>query len=100
MLLLYPASIPELKVGSEPTIETITADMLRTVWNDHSLFNTNTCTTSTSHVKIYIKSSKKLLHVSVFDHLQGAAMSSLKSLLLLITVGYFYAKSGDVAACL
>ena len=27
-------------------------------------------------------------------------MSSLKSLLLLTTVGCFYAKSGDVAACL
>ena len=44
---------------------------------------------------------KKLLHVSVFDHLQGVTMSSLKSLLLLLltTVGCFYAKSGDVAAC-
>ena len=42
---------------------------------------------------------KKLLHVSVFDHLQGVTMSSLKSLLLLTTVGCFYAKSGDVAAC-
>ena len=42
---------------------------------------------------------KKLLHVSVFDHLQGVIMSSLKSLLLLTTVGCFYAKSGDVAAC-
>ena len=39
---------------------------------------------------------KKLLHVSVFDHLQGVTMSSLKSLLLLTTVGCFYAKSGDV----
>ena len=42
---------------------------------------------------------KKLLHVSVFDHLQGVTMSSLKSQLLLTTVGCFYAKSGDVAAC-
>ena len=42
---------------------------------------------------------KKLLHVSVFDHLRGVTMSSLKSLLLLTTVGCFYAKSGDVAAC-
>ena len=42
---------------------------------------------------------KKLLHVSVFDHPQGVTMSSLKSLLLLTTVGCFYAKSGDVAAC-
>ena len=41
---------------------------------------------------------KKLLHVSVFDHLQGVTMSSLKSLLLLTTVGCIYAKSGDVAA--
>jgi len=65
----------------------------------HSTVNTNTCTTSPPQVKIYFKSSKKLLHVSVFDHLQGVAMSSLKSLLLLTTVGCFYAKSGDVAAC-
>ena len=43
---------------------------------------------------------KKLLHVSVFGHLQGVTMSSLKSLLLLTTVGCFCAKSGDVAACL
>jgi len=42
---------------------------------------------------------KKLLHVSVFDHIQGVTMSSLKSLLLLTKVGCFYAKSGDVAAC-
>ena len=42
---------------------------------------------------------KKLLHVSVFDHLQGVTMSSLKSLLLLTTVGCFYAKRGDVGAC-
>ena len=41
---------------------------------------------------------KKLLQVSVFEHLQGVTMSSLKSLLLLNTVGCFYAKSGDVAA--
>ena len=41
---------------------------------------------------------KKLLHVSVFDHLQGVIMSSLKSLLLLTTVGCFYAKSSDVSA--
>ena len=64
-----------------------------------SIVNTNTCTNSTSQVKIYLKSSKKLLHVSVFDHLQGVTISSLKSLLLLTTVGCFYAKSGDVAAC-
>ena len=42
---------------------------------------------------------KKLLHASVFDHLQGVTMSTLKSLLLLTTVGCFYAKSGDVTAC-
>ena len=65
----------------------------------HSFVNTNTCTTSTSQVKIYLKSSKKLLHVSVFDHLQGVTMSSVNSILLLTTVGCFYAKSGDVAAC-
>ena len=29
-----PASIPELKVGIRLTIETITADMLQTVWNE------------------------------------------------------------------
>ena len=54
-----------------------------------SIVNTNTCTTSASQVKIYLKSSKKLLHVSVFDHHQGVTMSSLKSLLLLTTVGCF-----------
>ena len=42
---------------------------------------------------------KKLLQVSVFEHLQGVTMSSLKSLLLLNTVGCFYAKSGGVAPC-
>ena len=52
------------------------------------------------HMLKFIKNLlKKLLHVSVFDHLQGVTMSSLKSLLLLTTVGCFYAKSGDVAAC-
>jgi len=29
-----PASIPELKVRIRTAIETITADMLRTVWNE------------------------------------------------------------------
>ena len=29
-----PASIPELKVRIRTTIETITADMLQTVWNE------------------------------------------------------------------
>ena len=67
--------------------------------HQQSIVSTNTRTTSMSQVKIYLKSSKKLLHVSVFDHLQGVTMSSLKSLLLLTTVGCFYAKSGDVAAC-
>ena len=52
------------------------------------------------HRSKFIKNHiKKILHVSVFDHLQGATMSLLKSLLLLTTVGCFYAKSGDVAAC-
>ena len=40
-----------------------------------------------------------LLNVSVFDRLLGVTMSSLKSLLLLNTIGCFYAKSDDVAAC-
>ena len=74
-------------------------NFIQHVYCDHSIVNTNTCTTSTSQVKIYLKSSKKLLHVSVLDHLQGVTMSSLKSLLLLATVGCLYAKSGDVAAC-
>ena len=29
-----PASIPELKVRIRPATETITADMLKTVWNE------------------------------------------------------------------
>jgi len=29
-----PASIPELKVRTRTAIETITADMLQTVWNE------------------------------------------------------------------
>ena len=29
-----PASIPELKVRNRTAIETITADMLQTVWNE------------------------------------------------------------------
>ena len=29
-----PESIPELKVGIRTAIETITADMLQTVWNE------------------------------------------------------------------
>ena len=47
----------------------------------------------------FIKNHLKNSYVSVFDHLQGVTLSSLKSLLLLTTVGCFYAKSGDVAAC-
>ena len=39
---------------------------------------------------------KKLLHVSVYDHLQGVTMSSLKS--LLFDHSWMYAKRGDVAA--
>ena len=31
---LLPASIPELKVGIRIAIQTITADMLQTVWNE------------------------------------------------------------------
>jgi len=30
----FPASIPELKVRIRTAIETITADMLQTVWNE------------------------------------------------------------------
>ena len=33
-VLPLPASIPELKVGIRTAIETITADMLQTVWNE------------------------------------------------------------------
>jgi len=34
MFLLFPSSIPELKVQIRTAIETITADMLQTVWNE------------------------------------------------------------------
>ena len=34
MFLLFPASIPELKVRIRTAIENITADMLQTVWNE------------------------------------------------------------------
>ena len=34
MFLLFPPSIPELKVRIRTVIETITADMLQTVWNE------------------------------------------------------------------
>ena len=34
MFLLFPSSIPELKVRIRTAIETITADMLQTVWNE------------------------------------------------------------------
>ena len=34
MFLLFPQSIPELKVRIRTAIETITADMLQTVWNE------------------------------------------------------------------
>ena len=34
MFLLFPASISELKVRIRTAIETITADMLQTVWNE------------------------------------------------------------------
>ena len=67
--------------------------------------NKNTQLSIPTHLQLrhrlkFIKNHlKRLLHVSVFDHLQGVTMSSLKSLLLLTTVGCFYAKSGDVAAC-
>ena len=34
MFLLFPPSIPELKVRIRTAIETITADVLQTVWNE------------------------------------------------------------------
>jgi len=34
MFHLFPASNPELKVRIRTAIETITADMLQTVWNE------------------------------------------------------------------
>ena len=34
MFLLFPASIPELKVRIRTAIETITANMVQTVWNE------------------------------------------------------------------
>ena len=34
-VLLLPAGIPELKVRIRTAIETITADMLQTVWDEH-----------------------------------------------------------------
>ena len=34
MFLLFPPNIPELKVRIRTAIETITADMLQTVWNE------------------------------------------------------------------
>ena len=34
MFLLFPQSIPELKVRIRTAVETITADMLQTVWNE------------------------------------------------------------------
>ena len=37
-----PASIPELKVRNRITIETITADMLQTVWNELD-YRVNVC---------------------------------------------------------
>jgi hypothetical protein len=38
-----PASIPELKVQIRTAIETITADMLQTVWNELD-FRVDVCT--------------------------------------------------------
>ena len=34
MFLLFPASITELKVRIRTAIETITADILQTIWNE------------------------------------------------------------------
>ena len=48
-------------------------------------------------LKVIKNPPKKLLHVSVYDHLQGVSMSSLKS--LLFDHSWMYTKRGDVAAC-
>jgi hypothetical protein len=46
-----PASIPDLKVRSRTAIETITADMLHTVWNELD-YRVNVCRiTKGSHIK-------------------------------------------------
>ena len=45
----------------------------------------------------FIKNRLKLLHVSVYDHLQGVTMSSLKS--PLFDHSWMYTKRGGVAAC-
>ena len=46
-----PASIPELKVRIRTAIETITADMLHTVWNELD-YRVNVCRiTKGSHIK-------------------------------------------------
>jgi len=46
----------------------------------HSIVKTNTCTTFTG--SNLLKTSKKLLHVSVYDHHQGDTMSLPKSLII------------------
>jgi len=46
-----PASIPELKVRIRPAIETITADMLQTVWNELD-YRVDVCRiTKCAHIK-------------------------------------------------
>jgi len=46
-----PASIPELKVRIRTGIETITADMLQTVWNELD-FRVHVCrTTNGTHIE-------------------------------------------------
>jgi hypothetical protein len=42
MFLLFPASIPELKVRIRTAIETITGDMLQTVWKELD-YGVNVC---------------------------------------------------------
>jgi len=44
-----PASIPELKVQIRTTIETITADMLQTVWNELD-YRVDVCRITKGHI--------------------------------------------------
>ena len=51
MFLHFPASIPELKVRIRTAIETITADMLQTVWNELD-YRVDVCRiTKCAHIK-------------------------------------------------
>ena len=72
------------------------------LWYLHPARNTITRLTIPTHAQLrhrlkFIKNHlKKLLHVSVYDHLQGVPVSSLKS--LLFDHSWMYAKRDDVAA--